>query len=173
VLYRKYTGQGDRGLEWSPPKLPGRWQLVVSGLSVLMEVTMRNWRSPGYRALGLRRVDVRTGGPVSIQTAVVRSVAGQAFSQLTRTLLRPWDERRRERLLAAHAELEGLRRTHAGGHETMERELKDVLKRHDVSPAHTCLLPLAAVVPPNLAAVFSPLHQTLWERLAGTVVVED
>lgn len=73
----------------------------------------------------------------------------------------------------AHAGLEELRRTHAGDHEAMEHELKDVLKRHDVSPAHSCLLPLAAMVPPKLAAVFSPLHQTLRERLAGTIVVED
>jgi RDD family len=173
LLYMKWKGRDDPELDWSPPKLSRRWQLVLAGLSVAIEVPSRNWRSPGYRALGLRCVDVRTGGPVSIQSAVIRSLAAQAFSQSTRTLLRPWDERRRERLVAAHAELEELRRAHPRDREAMKGEVRNVFERHDVSPAHSCLLPLAAVVPPNLSAAFSPLHQTPWERLAGIVVVED
>src|SRR5581483_5036338 len=96
-LYMKYTKRTDRKLEWSPPTLTRPWRLALFGLSLALDARIRNWRSPGDRALGLRRVDVRTGGPVSIRSVVVRSVATHLFTQSTRLALRPWEKRRRQR----------------------------------------------------------------------------
>jgi uncharacterized RDD family membrane protein YckC len=50
-----------------------RWRLALWAVSAPIEIRLRNWRSPGARAMGLRRVDVRTGGPVSIRSAFIRN----------------------------------------------------------------------------------------------------
>ena len=61
----------------------------------------RNWRSPGFRLLRIRRVDVPTGGPISIRSALIVQacdwVWGAAYGRLTRGPLRRWEERFRER----------------------------------------------------------------------------
>lgn len=48
--------------EVRPFTIPGRWKVVIWVVSGVVRVRIRNWRTRGYRALGLRRVDVRTAG---------------------------------------------------------------------------------------------------------------
>jgi hypothetical protein len=55
--------------------------IASAGLAVLG----RNWRGPGFRILHLRRVDVRTAGPVSVRSALV----GEAFELASRAASDP------------------------------------------------------------------------------------
>jgi hypothetical protein len=43
-----------------------RWKVLVWVVFEAARVPARNWRGPGYRALGLRRLDVGTGDPLSV-----------------------------------------------------------------------------------------------------------
>lgn len=72
-----------------------RWQVLFSLLRAAAVVRGRNSRSPGFRILRLRRVDARTGGPVSLHSGLIRAT----FSLGLRTLIsrvqpRVPDERR-------------------------------------------------------------------------------
>ena len=66
-----------------------------------------------------------------------------------------------------------MRRTHPDDPEAVQREVMNIFERHDINPVGNCLPALVAPMLPNLSAAFSPLRQTLWDRLTGTVVVED
>jgi RDD family len=88
-------------------------------------------------------------------------------------LVEPWTKRSQKGLNAAQAEIKEVRRIHEGDEEAQRRAMTDVFRRHDVSPLRSCLPPLVPVALQYLLAVWSPLNQTLPERIAGIVVVED
>jgi hypothetical protein len=84
-LYSTYVSHRDgaNAEPWPDERVPAafrrfgesRWgQLALEAASLPLEIRLRNWRSPGMRALGLRRADARTGGPVSVRRALVRRV---------------------------------------------------------------------------------------------------
>jgi len=68
-----------------------RWQIALSVGAVPIEVRMRNWRSPGMRLMGLLRADVRTGGPVTVRSLLVRKAVVTAWQDLYLPAL--WSER--------------------------------------------------------------------------------
>jgi hypothetical protein len=74
-VYRRMRGDHEpepepdrtlRHFEMSPAQHVGIW-----GLSAGVGVLGRNQRGPSFRLLRLRRVDVRTGGRVSVRSALV------------------------------------------------------------------------------------------------------
>jgi hypothetical protein len=67
---RSDTGEQEGDVKAGPPDLhPGVRKLLESpqlrGASTSLAVAGRNWRGLGFRVVGLRRVDARTGGPVA------------------------------------------------------------------------------------------------------------
>ena len=81
--------------------------------------------------------------------------------------------RRRRRLEALQPELAEIRRTHAHDPEAQRRALKEFYKRHRVHPAASCGPPLLGAAVTPAPVLWSPLNQTIPERLAGIVVVQD
>jgi hypothetical protein len=126
------------------------------------------------RLLGLRRVDVRSHGPVNIQSAVVASVVDTITTQAGRALNQPSVERYRARQVAAAQEVTRIREADSGADpEAIAEQTMDVYRRHNVGCG-----PLAWRTPTHFAAVRLPAlrsgrRQTLTERLAGTVVIRD
>ena len=59
---RRVTGE----FRQSPELRAALW-----GASAGLAVAGRNWRSPGFRVVGLRRVDAQTGGIVSVRSALI------------------------------------------------------------------------------------------------------
>jgi hypothetical protein len=169
--YRRWRGQDDEAI----PELrqDRRWGTVSAAASAGVQVGARNWRSPGYRALGLRRVDVRTGGPVTVRSAIIQAAVSDLLSRTIRSLIQPWQARRMERLQAIQAEMKEAQRTHAGDREAQQRALMEIFKRENVNPLTSCLPAVLVGTLPQVTRVRSPLNQTLPERLAGTVVVRD
>src|ERR1700722_15244101 len=63
-----------------------RWLFrTTTAVGQAAAVPARNWRGPGSRVLGTRMADLRTGGPVSVRSALIRA----AVSSLEREAIRP------------------------------------------------------------------------------------
>lgn len=174
LLYAWRVERRGGGLDVPEPfKLPTRWHAAMwVGLGAV-EVLSRNWRSPGYRAMRLRRVDVGTGGPVSARDALVYHAITTTSSWCGRRLMRPWQARSERRREAVRAELEEIRRAHPDDLEAQRRAMRESFSRHRVRPAASCAPPLVAAVVMQLPGFFSPRHQTIGERLTGIVVVVE
>ena len=170
-LYSAFAGKDP---SWFGPAVQSRrWGLALEGASVPIEVWLRNSRSPGARALGLRRVDARTGGPISVRSVLVRTAFQTVSRELRRPVNRPFERRLAERGELVEAELAEVRRIHANDAKARARASLDVYKRHGFGPAAPIVRALVKVLPLYLPAVWSPRNQTLPERAAGIVTVRD
>ena len=182
VTYRRWRGGGDddpfaldehefplfRRLGQSPASRVGfrvAW--------VPIEVRMRNWRGPGDQAMGLRRVDARTGGPVSVRGALVSEGVRTAWSELNRLVQRPSQRRFEERRRFVKAELSEARGYHAGDAEAQKRAMFEVAKRYRLRPWSWCARGVLGSLPLYLPAPWSARHQTVPEWIAGIVTVRD
>jgi hypothetical protein len=171
TVYRRWRGHH---VTQAPTLYPGSpWSRAIEAILQPVSVQARNWRSPGYRVLGLRRVDARTGGPVTFRSAVIRSVATRLSGQATRSLVRPWQTHHAERLKAIQTEVREVQRAHGDDHEAANRAVIEIYTREGVNPLSSCVPTLIAATAPQLPAVWSPLEQTIPERLAGIVVVRE
>lgn len=142
-------------------------------VSVAVAVPIRNVRTPGYRALGLRRVDAHTGGPLTPCHAIVQAAISAACGLLVRWLAQPWQARLRKRRAAAGAEVEEFPRVQPDDDEAQENARREIHQRYRVNASGACGPPLLLIVATNAAALWSPLNQTSAERIAGIVVVHD
>ena len=158
---------------FGPAMQSWRWRLALLGVSVPIEIQLRNSRSPGARALGLRRADARTGGPVSVQSVLIRMTFETASRQLRRRVNRPFERRLAERREIIEAEIAEVRRAYPADDEARGRASLDVYKRHGFGLSVPFVRALAGLLPLYLPAVWSRCNQTLPERIAGTVVVRD
>jgi uncharacterized RDD family membrane protein YckC len=132
----------------------------------------RDWRSPGQRVVGYRRVDARTGGPVTLRSAIAGQVAGLGWSRLTRPI--------RERVIRSHGaraeiarrRIEEIKALHTD-RERMIEETMRIYREENVSCVPTILTScsIGALIP--LSALLSPRRQTIMDRLSGTVLVRD
>lgn len=123
--------------------------------------------------MGLRYADVRTGGSVSVRSAVIQHAFSTVWIVLTSQLLQPWNRRSQGRLDATLAEAEEARRAHPEDREAQRQAIAEVFKRGRVAASPGCAARLLVMVAFNLPVLWSPLKQTFPERLAGIVVVRD
>ena len=182
VTYRRWRGgEDDDPLAFDEHQFPLFRRLGQSparrvGFRVAwvpIEVRMRNWRSPGDRAMGLRRVDARTGGPVSVRSALVSGAVRTAWSELDRLVQRPSQRRFEERRRFVKAELSEARGYHEGDPEAQKRAMFEVAKRYPLRPWTWCARGSLGSLPLYLPAPWSARHQTVPERIAGIVTVRD
>ena len=146
-LYRRRRAAGDEASDpFDAPELPlvrrvgesTAWRLGFVAALLPVELAIRNWRTPGDRAMGLRRVDVRTGGPVSVRSTLVRVGVHTASRELNRWIQRPLHQRSLERARGLKAELKEAREVRAGDREAQKRAMAEVLKRNPVRPWASC-----------------------------------
>ena len=156
------------------PGAATRWNPRVRSASAGLAVAGRNWRSPGMRILGIRRVDARTRGPVGLRGALVGAVIDTLLGQLGRELQRPRLDQWEASRLAANEEIERLRESRPDADpEELVRDSLEIRRRHDVGLDAMLRRMLAHEVALRLPALWSPHRQTLTQRLAGTVIVDD
>jgi RDD family len=185
-LYRRRRPAGDEASDpFDMPRLrlvrsvgeSTAWRLGFGAAMLPVEVAIRNWRTPGDRAMGLRRVDARTGGPVSVQSTLIRVAVQAASRELSRRVQRPLQERSLERTRGLQAALKEAREIRAGDPEAQQRAMTEVLKRSPVRPTSSCsrgvLGGMLGSLPLQLPALWSERNQTLPERIAGIVTVRD
>jgi hypothetical protein len=94
VLSRTFDAWGERcDSSEKPLGFSARTRLLISVPGLSLELDGRNRRGVGARATGIRRVDVRTGGPITFRAALIRHVASNGYGLATGRLLRPIAQR--------------------------------------------------------------------------------
>lgn len=172
-LYMRVKGRDGDLDQPRPFEMSTRWQVVMWVGSGAAEVLSRNWRTPGYRAMGLRRVDVRTGGPVSARNALLYHVTTATSGWISRRLMRPWQAGFAQRREVMLAEMKEIQRAHPDDPSAQGEAMQEIFRRHRVRPFGSCAPPLVSALVMQLPAVFSARHQTIAQRLAGIVVVVE
>jgi len=120
----------------------------------VLNVLLTGRRGPGSRIVGIRLVDARTGGPLSLRQATLRAGSRQGWLFLVR------------RLTARLGKAEQFK----------HRDLQSMYKENQVRPYVSCL-PALAQLPLGLAieapALWTPLQQGLPDKLAGMIITSD
>jgi hypothetical protein len=152
-----------------------RTQLVfrLVGLGVTLVAT--GHRSPGFRGLGLRRVDARSGREVTRRQELVSNATRDAWRIMTNRLFAAanvQDSLDRQKM---HSEMEAARRQHGDYREALQGAMTRIYTTNKVDPRASCLrvllrflLAMSIELP-----VWSSLKQSLPDRLAGTIIVVE
>jgi hypothetical protein len=163
IVWRRSSG------EWSPPD---RRAVIALGWAMRGgALLLRNRRTPGQRLLGIRRVDARAGGPVSLRAAIVKQLWDLGYQRLWRPLTSRASRPQAERNAEARRRAEESRTAHPGTTQQIEEEAVTI---HWTGGG--CVTPLLAgivagwVMP--LTALGSPRRQTIADRMSGTVFVK-
>jgi uncharacterized RDD family membrane protein YckC len=142
----------------------------------LIGVPLRNWRTPGARITGIRSVDKRTGGPVTVHSALVGEAAGAAFGFLVRRLTAPLHARShatQAKLQTLGPEMTALQRAYADDRDAQPHAFQDFYKANDVNPLGSALWLLPGVLVMPLTALLSRQRQTIRDRVSGTLRVRS
>lgn len=139
----------------------------------LASLPARNRRGPGKALVGIRTVDARTGGPVTLRSAVISQVVELARERLVGRVRAPTMRRHERRQAEARRRVQEVQAAHAGDPETIQAATLQAYRDTKVN----CLAPLATGLPVSLVmpltALLSPRRQTVADQLAGIVVVRD
>jgi hypothetical protein len=147
---------------------------ALSGASASLAVASRNWRGPGLRVVGLRRVEARTGGIVSVRSALIGVLFDQACQTATTALFRSRAQRQRDRVSALGPQLWAVERKYADDPGARRRAVMEFYKANDVNPLAGWGWLLAGPVVPQLAlAVGSRGGRTVRDRITSTSVIVD
>lgn len=160
------------GRRESPLELPPRWRQAIWAVLAAEAVVGRNWRGPGDRIVRIRRVDARTGGPVTIPSAVVRFAAVQTWTHISARYSAP-QRRTAERVRSIGLALEDVQQAHSEDPEEQQQAMPAYYQAHRANPLSSLPWALIGIVMPSLPALWSPRRQTAFDRLAGTVVVRQ
>jgi len=155
------------------PRRSTRARIATETLGVATAIRGRNARGPGQRALGLRTVDVRTGGPVSVRSALIALALRRARSQIVTRALGPELRRRAARQTDAAPFIRAAQDAHRGDPEAASEAMMAIYREHAVNPFATASLGLAGVLA-NALLDLPTLYltgRTLRDLLAGTVLV--
>jgi uncharacterized RDD family membrane protein YckC len=145
---------------------------LVSGLT--FELDGRNRRSLGARVMRIRRVDMSSGGPVSVRGALIRHFAKTAIGAGLGGLIRPMTKRATDRMQALQPQLKELQQAHTDDKTAQQQALTRFYREHKVNPLRSCGAPVLPLLAPSLAVLFSPRRQNFLDRLAGIIwVMED
>jgi hypothetical protein len=137
-------------------------------------VSRRNWRSPGMYLMHIRRADVRTGGPVTVRSALIRHLAGWGTTRLvSRRLLVPRLERQHAQAQAIQGKLEAARRQHPEDPQARQQAIMQVYRDAGASPTNCCWMPFIPTVINVLVMLATPRHQSAPDWLAGIITVRD
>jgi len=160
----------DRGRR----SLRTRAGLEVFGIATAL--LSRNTRGPGWRLLGLRRVDARTGGPVGIRAALIGLAVRRARRELLKRALAPIQRRSTERQAAVAPLVKAAQREHRDDQQAMSEAMMATYREHGVNPLASGAAPLAMYLA-GAVLIDAPAlwltGRTLGDLLAGTVVVID
>ncbi len=134
----------------------------------LAAVLLRNVRTPGQRLVGIQKVDARTGGPVSLRSAIARQLIDIGYQRVERLA---FGRSLRERSAETHRHLQEIRAASFEHPHADENELERAARRDAVSCAPSLAKAIALSLVMPLSARLSPRGQTLGDRLSGVIVV--
>lgn len=142
----------------------------------VLNVLLTGRRGPGSRIVGIRLVDARTGGPVSLRQATLRAGSRQGWQFLVRRLTARLGKAEQFKHRDLESKIEALKREHGDNGDAFQRAMMEMYKENQVRPYVSCL-PALAQLPLGLTieapALWTPLHQGLPDKLAGTIIIRD
>jgi hypothetical protein len=157
-----------------------RWRRVFWPLwpvFIANAVLGRNRRGPGARIAGIRRVDGRTGGPVTGRSALIRFAVGRAVPRLIASLYRPQQRRAVERMRAVASAEREIARQHRDAEERQQEALTAFYREYGGTPMSSRVWPFIGILIPQMIplvpTLWSPRRQTVYDWLSGTVVVDN
>jgi uncharacterized RDD family membrane protein YckC len=131
--------------------------------------------SPGFRILGLRRVDARTGESVSRRQRLIRAATRQTWQILCRRLVPVPKTQASAGHEELRSEIELAKRRYINDQQALQREVMGIYNDKRVGSSHMSCLPvlwrISLMVAIELPVFWSPRKQSLVDRLAGTVIV--
>jgi len=146
----------------APPVRAALW-----GASAGLAVAGRNLRGPGFRVVGLRRVDARTGGAIGVRSAVVGFLFDRAQHATAGLLFR-------YRMSELAPKLQEIERTHANDSQAHQEALAELYRANALRPTVTCGWTLVGPILTQLVlAIGIRDGRTVRDRLTGTIVVAD
>jgi hypothetical protein len=161
--------RAPRGSRQSP-----ELQVALRGASAGLAIASRNWRSPGFRLIGLRRVDAHTGGGVTVRSALAGVMFDEAWQAAWRPLFRSRAKRHQTRLRALAPQLRAVERNNRGDPQARSRALTEFYRSNPVSPAGGCGWLAAGPLASQLALALSSREgRTIRDRITGTAVIVD
>jgi hypothetical protein len=147
---------------------------ALFGAGAGLAVANRNWRSPGFRVVGLRRVDARTGGPVSVRSVLTGVLFDQARQAAARPLFRSRVARQRDRVRELAQKLNEIERKHADDQPARRRAVKEFYEANGGKPLPGCGWQLAGPVFSQVVLAAAIRNgRTVYDRLTGTTVIAD
>jgi uncharacterized RDD family membrane protein YckC len=142
----------------------------------VLNVLLTGRRGPGSRIVGIRLVDARTGEPVSLRQATLRAGSRQGWQFLVRRLTARLGKAEQFKHRDLQSKIDELKRAHEDDHDAFQHAMMEMYKENRVRPYLPCL-PALAQLPLGLAieapALWTPLHQGLPDKLAGTIIISD
>lgn len=154
--------EGNSGMS-----LRARMLFQVEGL--VFELDRRNRPGLGARVMRIRRVDLRSGGPISVRSALIGHFVQAAIGAALAALARPLTKRAYERVQALQPQIKELQRSHAEDKAAQQEALMRFFREQNVSPLRSCGPAMLPMLAPIMAVLFSRRHQTVPDRLAGIV----
>ncbi|MFL5821851.1 MAG: YidC/Oxa1 family membrane protein insertase [Solirubrobacteraceae bacterium] len=150
------------------------WPDAMLAASEGLGVATRNWRGAGFHVLGLRRVDARTGGPITVRSAVIGVLFDRAWSLVTGPPFAARAKREHERLNALAPQAKEIERTYEGDQPARVRAMMQLYKENRVNPFAGCgQLFLGGMASQLVLALGSRNGRTVRDRVTGTMVIVD
>lgn len=147
---------------------------ALRGASAGFAVASRNWRSPGRRLVGLRRVDARTRGPVSVRSVLIGAVVSEVQQAAGRRLFQSQANRERDRLGKLAPRLKEIDRAYGTDLHARERARMEFYKENRVNALAGCGWRIAGPMLVQLTLTIAIRDgRTAYDRLTGTIVVTD
>lgn len=153
-----------------------RARIALRVCAFVLNVLLTGRRGPGSRIVGIRLVDARTGGPVSLRQAILRVGARQGWELMVRRLTVRLGKAERLEQPDLRSEIEALKREHGDDRDAFQHAMMEMYRENQVRPYTACLpaliqLPLGVAI--EAPALWTPLRQGLPDKLAGTIVISD
>ena len=123
------------------------------------------------RLLGLRRIELATGGPVTVRRELVRELAMWLQRRALHRAFAPVWRGDRAKAEAVQREAKQLRLRHQDDHDAYEQAVQELFRHRPVNLFATTVPVLAELAVAWLPVLRSRRHQSLPDRLAGIVVV--
>lgn len=162
----------------SLPKLTSskRVRIALRVCAFLLNVLLTGRRGPGSRIIGIRLVDARTGGPVNLTQATLRTGSRQGLELLAKRLTIRLGKPEQLKHRDMQSEIETLKREHGDDRDAFQQAMKEMYRDNRVRPYMACLpalMQLSLSLAIESPALWTPLHQGLPDKLAGTIVISD
>jgi hypothetical protein len=179
AVYERVRGENEHP-DADTRRALGKFELTATQRTALwsssagLDVSTRNSRGLAFRLLRLRRVDARTGGPVSVGSALVGELFDSAWRAVTGRLFRSVTSGERDRIAALRPQMKEIERKYTDDPDGRRRAVIDFYSTNQVNPAARCARPLLQAMIANLLlALWTPQGQSTRDRLTRTVLVVD